>query len=189
MLTIDKIQALTSRQERAENSVLTVYLDVDQSQQTNLNRGFEKQLKDMVISVRDTIRSEEEMKAFKTASQRMQDFAARYHVRARGLATVFDASDGFFWSEEVDFPLRNRIRWGREVFVQPLAVAIDEYERVGIVLLDRANLRLFTMFCQDVSHPESLAQWILPAAHPLKRSATPQCRSPISMSAIPKKRL
>src|SRR5262249_35695244 len=33
----------------------------------------------------------------------------------------------------------------REVFVEPLAAALDEYERVGIVLLDRANLRLFTM--------------------------------------------
>jgi peptide subunit release factor 1 (eRF1) len=54
------------------------------------------------------------------------------------------------WSEETDFPVCNQIRWGREVFVGPLAVAVDEYERVGIVLLDRANLRLFTMFLGEV---------------------------------------
>jgi peptide subunit release factor 1 (eRF1) len=76
----------------------------------------------------------------------VEDFVAAYHVGARGLAAVVDASDGFFWREEIDFLIRNQIRWSREVFVQPLAVALDEYERVGIVLLDRANLRLFTMF-------------------------------------------
>ena len=69
---------------------------------------------------------------------------------ARGLAIVFDASDGFFWSRETDFPIRSEIRWAKEVFVGPLAVALDEYERVGIVLLDRANLRLFTMFLGEV---------------------------------------
>src|SRR4030095_739510 len=91
-----------------------------------------------------------EMKAFEIAAERMQDFVARYHLGAHGLALVFDASDGYFWSLEADFPIRSQIRWGREVFVGPLAVAIDEYERVGIVLLDRANLRLFTMFLGEV---------------------------------------
>ena len=150
MLTREEIQALALRPERAEKTVLTLYLDVDQSQQANLNRGFERQLKDMLLSVRDTIEGDNESKAFKTASQQMEDFVARYHVAARGLAAVVDASDGFFWGEEIDFPVRNQIRWSKEVFVQPLAVAIDEYERVGIVLLDRAKLRLFTMFLGEM---------------------------------------
>jgi hypothetical protein len=91
-----------------------------------------------------------EMKAFEIASQRVEEFVARYHVGARGLAIVFDASDGYFWGREADFPIRSEIRWAKEVFVGLLAVALDEYERVGIVLLDRANLRLFTMFLGEV---------------------------------------
>jgi peptide subunit release factor 1 (eRF1) len=63
---------------------------------------------------------------------------------------VFDASDGYFWGQEAEFPIRSDIRWAKEVFVGPLAVALDEYERVGIVLLDRSNLRLFTMFLGEV---------------------------------------
>ena len=150
MLTVDDLQKLASRRERAEKTVLTLYLDVDQSKQANLNRGFEKQLKDMLADVKETIRDDGELKAFEIASQRVEDFVTRYHLSARGLALVFDASDGFFWSQEIDFPIQNRIRWSREVFVGPLAVAIDEYERVGIVLLDRAKLRLFTMFLGEV---------------------------------------
>ena len=150
MLTMNDIRILAQRPERAENSVLTLYLDVDQSRQANLNRGFEKQLKDMLVSVRDTIKTENEMTAFETVSRHVHDFASQYHPGARGLAVVSDEADRFFWSEEVDFPIQNQIRWGREVFVQPLAIAIDEYERVGIVLLNRANLRLFTMFLGEV---------------------------------------
>jgi hypothetical protein len=150
MLRTDDLRTLALRPEREENTVLTVYLDVDQSQQANLNRGFEKQLKDMLTSVRDNIRDDRERKAFAMASGRVEDFVARYHVGARGLAIVSDASDGYFWGEETDFPIRSQIRWGREVFVGPLAVAADEYERVDIVLLDRSNFRLFSMFLGEV---------------------------------------
>jgi peptide subunit release factor 1 (eRF1) len=162
MLNTDDLRTLALRPEREENLVLTVYLDLDQSRQANVNRGFERQLKDMLAHVRDTIHAEKgkgdtaqsqdngEMKAFEIASQRAEEFVARYHVGARGLAIVFDASDGYFWSGEADFPIRSEIRWAKEVFVGPLAVALDEYERVGIVLLDRSNLRLFTMFLGEV---------------------------------------
>jgi peptide chain release factor subunit 1 len=150
MLTTNDIHELVSRPERTENSVITVYLDVDQSRQANLNRGFEKQLKDMLRGVRDSIHDGHDRKAFQTASRRLEDFVAQCQVGARGLALVFDTSDGYFWTREVDFPVRNQIRWGQEVLVKPLAVAVDEYERVGIVLLDRAKARLLTMFLGEV---------------------------------------
>jgi hypothetical protein len=118
MLTVDDLQTLASRRQRAEKTVLTLYLAVDQSKQANLNRGFEKQLKDMLADVKETIRDDGELKAFEIASQRVKDFVTRYHLGARGLALVCDASDGFFWSQEIDFPIQNRIRWSREVIRQ-----------------------------------------------------------------------
>jgi peptide subunit release factor 1 (eRF1) len=110
-------------------------------------------------------------------------------VAARGLAAVVDAYDGFFWGEEIDFPVRNQIRWSKEVFVQPLAVAIDEYERVGIVLLDRAKLRLLTMFLGEmeehiqeefdhrkVRHTKTVGMDHLGAADHAQRKADEQIR-------------
>src|SRR5690242_5518384 len=144
MLTRDELQGILARPERAENVVLTLYLDVDQSKQENLNRGFEKQLKDMLGSVGKTIQEPEETKAFEIASQRLEKFVGRYRPIAPGLVLVCDASDGFFWSQELNSPIQNRIRWSRAAFVGPLGVAVDEYEGTGIVLLDRANLRLLT---------------------------------------------
>jgi flagellar hook-basal body complex protein FliE len=150
MLTTHDVQLLGSRPERQENAVLTIYLEVDQSHQPNLNRGFEKQLKGMLSGVKTSIVNDAEKKSFETASQRMEDFVARYHPGARGVAIVVDVSDGYFWAQETAFPIRSRIRWGREVLLGPLAVALDEYEPIGIALLDRANLRLFTMFLGKV---------------------------------------
>jgi hypothetical protein len=150
MLTMNDIHTLASRPERSENSVLTVYLNVDQSQQANLNRGFESKLKDLLVGVRNTIKTPEEMKAFQSATRSVEEYMARYEVGARGLAVAVDTSDGFVWGQEIDFPLADEIRWGREIFVRPLAAGIDEYERAGIALVDRAHLRLFTMFLGEV---------------------------------------
>jgi peptide subunit release factor 1 (eRF1) len=145
MLTLNDIHTLASRPKRADTSVLTVYLDLDQSKQANLNRGFETQLKDMLAGLKERINDENELSAFERARKRIESFVEQHGVGAPGFALAFDASDGFFWSQELKFPVVNRARWDREVFVEPIAAALDEYERVGIVLLDRANLRLFTM--------------------------------------------
>jgi hypothetical protein len=49
------IQSLLARVERPSPSILSVYLNVDQSRQVNLNHGFETQLKDMMASVRTSL--------------------------------------------------------------------------------------------------------------------------------------
>jgi rubrerythrin len=150
MLTLKDIHMLASRPERSENSVLTLYLDIDQSKQANLNRGFERPLKDMVAGIKATIRNQDELTSFATASQRMERSAQDIDVGGRSLVAVFDASDGFFWSQQFDLPLPNRLLWNRAVAIEPLTAAIDEYETVGIVMLDRAHLRLLTMFLGEI---------------------------------------
>jgi peptide chain release factor subunit 1 len=150
MLTVKEIQELASRPERADRSVLTLYLNVDQSQQANLNRGFENQLKDLLVSIRNTTAIESELQRFETAARRVQDFVSRHHVAGQTLVVVCDEADGFFWAQPFNLPVPNRIGWGKEVIVQPLVAALDENERVGIALVDRANLRLFTMCLGEV---------------------------------------
>src|SRR5215510_207497 len=96
MLTLNDIHTLAARPKRPENSVLTVYLDIDQSKQANLNRGFETQLREMLSAFKVTITNESEFRAFETATNRIQSFVAEHSVGARGLVLVFDVSDGFF---------------------------------------------------------------------------------------------
>jgi peptide chain release factor subunit 1 len=142
---------LFSRPERPNPSVLSVYLNVDQSRQSNRNRGFENQLKDLMFSIRSAIHDEAEREAFAKASHHVSDFVSAYEPHARGLAIFFDVTDDFFWHKDFSIPLHNRTDWSRELLLQPLANAIDQFEPYGIVLLDRNNLRLFSVFLGEIT--------------------------------------
>jgi len=157
MLTLNDIHMLASREARHEDSVLTLYLDIDQSRQANLNRGFENQFRDMAAGIRTAIKNPEQLNLFEIACQRIKRFVSKADVNARSLVAAFDAIDGFLWAEQLDLPLPNRLHWNREVLIEPLVAAIDEYERVGIVLLDRANLRFLTMFLGTIEEQLSEA--------------------------------
>jgi peptide subunit release factor 1 (eRF1) len=149
-MTQNELKSLFSRPERPNHSVLSVYLNVDQSQQANRNRGFETQLKETVSAIRKTIEDPAELERFKIAAHHIEDFVSAYQCAGRALALFFDTTDGFFRHEQLDVPLASQVRWNRELYLQPLAAAQDEFERFGVVLIDNAHRRLFSVFLGEV---------------------------------------
>jgi hypothetical protein len=77
-MTQNDLQALYSHPERPYRSILSVYLNVDQSRPSNQNRGFEQQLKDMIASIHTTIHDTAEMERFGTAARHIEDFVLAY---------------------------------------------------------------------------------------------------------------
>lgn len=152
-MTQSDLQLLFSHPERPYPAVLSVYLNVDQSGRSNQNRGFEGQLKGMTSSIRSTIHDAAEMERFVAAAHRIEDFVAAYEANARGLVMFFDGLDGFFWHQEIDVPIHHQARWDRELLLQPLANVLDQFERYGVVLLDHARLRLFSVFLGKIEEP------------------------------------
>jgi peptide subunit release factor 1 (eRF1) len=145
-MTQHELQTLFARQERPDTSMLSVYLNVDQARQANLNRKFETQLRDMMSSIRKTIKDPGELERFQTASRHIEDFVMSYKNGHRGIAMFFDSWDGFFWHQHFDVPFENHARWDHEFFLQPMAAAIDEFDRFGVLLVDHANWRVFSVF-------------------------------------------
>ena len=143
------LQSLFSRPQRQTASTLSVYLNVDQSQQANLNRKFETQLNDIISTVHKTHTSNEG-ETFARAAQYIKDFVSAYQPHARGLALFFDAADGFFWHGDFDVPFRNEVRWDSEAYLQPLVNATDQLKRYVVVLADRAHVRVFTVFLRKI---------------------------------------
>src|SRR5215471_2949806 len=140
-----ELHELFSRPERPYRSVLSVYLDVDQSRPSNRNRGFETQLKNLIAVIRPTIEPTD-MSRFNLAAHRITDFVSTYQPQARGLGLFFDGSDRFFRDVEFDIPIQREAHWDRVFYLQPLVNALDQFETYGIAMLDRQNLRLFTVF-------------------------------------------
>ena len=144
-MTINDLQPLLSRPERSTDSILSVYMNVDQSRQVNLNRGFETQLGDLLLDLRKTMNGGPDSGAFAIAEKRVKEFLALYQPHSQGLAMFFDAADNFFWSQEINFSLTDEARWDREFYTKPLANAMDQFKAYGVALIDRENLRLFAV--------------------------------------------
>jgi peptide subunit release factor 1 (eRF1) len=104
----------------------------------------------MMASARETIHDSVELGRFRKAELHLTDFLRAYQAGARTLAMFFDESDGFFWNQELEIPIQNMARWDRDFFLKPLAAATDDFERYGVVLVDRANARLFTVFLGEI---------------------------------------
>jgi peptide subunit release factor 1 (eRF1) len=141
-----ELHEMFSRPERSGRSLLSVYLDIDQSRPSNLNRGFETQLKNMIAAIRPSIHNEEELGKFNLAAHQISNFVSSYQPNARGLGLFFDESDGFFRDMEFDVPVQREARWDRVFYLQPLINALDEFQTYGVAMLDKRNLRLFTVF-------------------------------------------
>ena len=135
------LSLLFARPHNSEPCTLSVYLNVDQAQPVNLNRGFETELKKMASSVRGLSRPEKER--FKIAVRHVEDFVSVYKPAAKGLVLFFDASDGFFWNCQIEYPINNQLRWDRELLLQPLINSLDELAPYGVVLVDRVKSRFF----------------------------------------------
>jgi peptide chain release factor subunit 1 len=149
-MTQSDLQLLFSHPERPYRSVLSVYLNVDQSRLPNQNRGFEQQLKDMLLSIRATLHDTAEMARFVAAAHHIEGFVSAYEPKARGLLMFFDSLDEFSWRQEVGVPIHSQARWDHELFLQPLANILDQFERYGVVLMDHERLRLFTVFLSEI---------------------------------------
>jgi ribosomal protein L7Ae-like RNA K-turn-binding protein len=146
-----QLQLLFTRDERPYSAVLSLYLNVDQSQQANLNRGFETELRDLLGSLANASNKDTIGQArFAAAARRITDFVSAYQPRSRGLILFFDEVDSFFWHMETDFPVANQVRWDCAPLLVPLANALDQLEQYGVVLVDRARVRLFRVLLNNI---------------------------------------
>jgi peptide subunit release factor 1 (eRF1) len=140
------LHKLRSRSLKPDCRVLTVYLNVDQSQPDNMNRRFQERLKQMTLAVRGAVPNAAELGKLTKAVHRVSDFVSAYNGSARTLIVISDECDGFLWHTELATAMNEDIRWNRQAFLEPLARALDTFEKCAIVLLDKNNMRLFTAF-------------------------------------------
>ena len=144
MIGREDLEQLIARPEQQGSQVLSVYLQVDQSQASNRNRGFESVWINLLRSLQGKLKAEEKER-LTPCSEKVRDFLSSYQPKARALVIFCDAEDGFFWQKETQTPLASSIHWERKPYVRPLLEASDEFERYGVILADRARARLFTV--------------------------------------------
>jgi peptide subunit release factor 1 (eRF1) len=151
---------LLAREPRPDSAVLSVYLDVDQTRPGNLNRGFEVTLDVMLRSLDQQLKEAPSQREFQQDAARVREFVSGYVPSAQSLCLFCDESEGFLWWRELGVTLPNDVVWSATPFVRPLLDALDEYERYGVILADRARARLFTVFLGEIEeHQDVFSTW------------------------------
>jgi len=158
MISRDEVEGLMRREVRPGSPVLSVYLDTDQSQEINIERGFETVLKDMLREINQRLDKDEKGK-FQADAERVQRFVKEeYHDVKRGLVIFCDQSEDLFQHIELNVRVRSVARWDDTPYVRPLVELLDEYERYCVALADRERARLFTIYLGEIEeHRETEA--------------------------------
>jgi peptide chain release factor subunit 1 len=143
------LEELMKHDAKPGSPVLSVFLDTDQSRESNLERAFEAVLKDMLREIRQKL-DKEAQPEFDADAERIRQFVAEYRDVKRGVVVFCDASEKLFWHRELNIRVRNRVRWDETPHVRPLIEMLDEYERYAVVLTDRKQARFFTIFLGEI---------------------------------------
>ena len=118
--------------------VLSVYLDVDQSNAANLNRKFEAAFE---AKVKEIGESEHD---FQECVNEARKVIAAYHPRGRGLV-LFTRTTGSVWMRELNVPVATEIHWGTSAHVKEFVEALASFDTYGVVLTDRSRSRIFSV--------------------------------------------
>ncbi|HEX9444367.1 MAG TPA: VLRF1 family aeRF1-type release factor [Candidatus Binatia bacterium] len=162
MITQDDVTALLERKGAPDSPVLSVYLDIDQSKAANLERRFETRLSDMLRSIAAGL-DEKRAAHFAGDAERVRRFVADLEPRGKGWTCFADDSARFFWERALQVPVQDQARWDETPYLAPLIKILDEYERYGVVLVDKARARLFTVFIGEIEERYDPLEELAPA--------------------------
>ncbi|AFZ45867.1 hypothetical protein PCC7418_3763 [Halothece sp. PCC 7418] len=159
MLYQQDLENLQNRQPNPDHPVLSLYLDIDQSQQHNLNQGFvtvaKNQLRSLQAEIERTPERREMIDQFEESRQQLLEFISQYTPQGKSLVIFISPAQDFFWYRELYIPFRNNTFWGDTPYIYPLLEAYDEYERYGVVLADKAHARLFTIYMGEIEEHQT----------------------------------
>ena len=155
MITRQELRELLSQTPKSEGSILSLYLNVDQSRSSNLNRGFEAAFRSLVQAYDRVAGNNGDQRSFHRAVRMAGDFLADYEPTDRTLVLFCDPGRGFQWHRGISVPLENRLEFGPRPFVRPILEARDEYQRYAVCLTDRARARTFVVFLGSIEEKET----------------------------------
>ncbi len=157
MISTEDVRELIEHKAQTGSGVLSVYLNVDQSQAVNLNRGFEAALKNMLRGLEETLQNEDQKKSLSLACDQVLRAVTNYSPHGKSLV-IFCDPKGVFRQQELKIGVENSVRWSAKPYIRPLLEAFDEFKRYGIVLTDKGHSRLFTVFLDQIEeHVDALA--------------------------------
>jgi peptide subunit release factor 1 (eRF1) len=146
MISYDDIRDLHKHPPVAGGMVLSMYVNVDQSNAANLNRGFETVVENEIRQMSESQNSNNHGKnRFNAECHRVLDFLKGYTPKGRGLVIFSDSTNDFWWQRELQVGVPTGVRWSSRPWVRPLLDVIEQHDPFAVVLIDKQQARILTV--------------------------------------------
>jgi peptide chain release factor subunit 1 len=145
MISHDDLSQLHNYPSGPESLILSLYVDINQSNAANLNRGFETRVESLFREVADQTSHEESKQRFNAECQRVREFLRNYVPKGKALVVFSDSKQDFWWQRDLQVELPTGLRWSQQLWLRPLLEVIEEHDRFGVVLIDKHHARILTV--------------------------------------------
>ena len=146
MISHEDLSQLHHYSSGAESLILSLYVNIDQSDAANLNRGFETRVESLFRTVAESQNSHEgSRQRFDAECQRVREFLRTYVPKGKALVLFSDSRQDFWWQRDLQVELPTGVRWSPQLWVRPLLEVIEEHDRFAVVLIDKHQARIMTV--------------------------------------------
>jgi hypothetical protein len=147
------LQALESTPAPAAG-VLSVYLDTGPA--SVQGQGYLIACRNGCKTVRSAL-SPDQRRAFKAAVTRVEGYLTGAFVpRSPGLALFASSEPSYFFAAALPHAPADHVTWGPGPRTEPLVAALDEFQRIAVLLFDKERARLFTVYLGRLEERRSI---------------------------------
>lgn len=156
MITHDDIRQLQQYRSIPDSLVLSLYVNIDQSNAANLNRGFATRVEGLLRQIaEDQSANGGSKQGLEVERKRVRRFLDGYVPKRKALVLFSDSKQDFWWQHELQVELPTGARWSPQPWLRPLLEVIEEHDRFGVVLIDKHRARILAV---DAGGIEQLAE-------------------------------
>ncbi|HSO74431.1 MAG TPA: hypothetical protein VLU47_06305 [Blastocatellia bacterium] len=146
MISYQDIRQLQQLPSGPEASILSLYVNVDQSNAANLNRGFETEVESLFRKMPDSqLAPENNRPEFEAECRKVMEFLSEYTPKGKALVIFSDSRRDLWWQRDLQVSLPTSARWSATPWVRPLLEVIEDHDRFGVVLIDKHHARILTV--------------------------------------------
>lgn len=154
MISYDDIRQLQQHPSGPDSCILSLYVNVDQSDAVNLNRGFITQVENLIRRTADD-ENTNHRERFEAECKRALAFLSDYSTRGKGLVIFSDSKRDFWWQRDLQVGVPTGVRWSQMPWVRPLLELLEDHDTFAVVLIDKQRARVLTV---DASGMEQHAE-------------------------------
>lgn len=146
--------------------VLSVYLDTSATRVMAGGHVLGLRACAKRLRTTDAVASPESRRAFEEALEQVEAYFQQVDkLDYPGWACFASNDHRFFYATPLPAPVSDRIIWSAEPAIEPLEQALDEHERVTMLVIDSEQSRVFSLFLGEIERVITIDDYVEPKHH------------------------